>query len=325
LLKQGLDAALEISRYHTIADCAFRLGNIRQAQQESQEALTYYHLALDKYRRLGIEKRITEVEEAIQSLEQKFTATAGRTLLARGARLPDTVSSYWRDARIWDRWEVEFSEANKNEHVRQRELTVDAVKRLGAPQVRVMDLCCGTGRVTHDLLSLPNVTEVVAADISDKALDLLTARLHDHPAIGKLRYLRADMMAGSEIYELGRFDIVVCLDSLHHLWDLPTALSRIGELLNDQGMLIANFLVAERVPRHVVAKKGWGRYLRGHILARLFVFLGFIKGVWRFSGRKGIVRFSMLSRPALLPIIRERFRIIESADSDYYWFVATPR
>jgi methylase of polypeptide subunit release factors len=97
--------------------------------------------------------------------------------------------------RIWNRWEVELSEAgNQEKHRRQRQLTVSEVATLPGNAVRVVDLCCGTGKITSDLLALQNVGEVLAVDINGAALDLLREKLDQHPGREKLAILQADVM-----------------------------------------------------------------------------------------------------------------------------------
>jgi SAM-dependent methyltransferase len=205
-------------------------------------------------------------------------------VLERGARLPESVSQYWATQRIWDRWDIETNETkNKEKHIQQRELTIDKIKNIVAQDLRVADLCCGTGRITYDLISVPNVTEVLAIDINENALTLLTERLSSHPARYKLKLLNLDFMSESIIHSLGKFDVVICLDSLHHLWNLPIALSRISQLLTRDGILIGNYLTAEKIPVHVAAKKGRRKYLRDLILAKLFIVLGFINWFWDFQ------------------------------------------
>lgn len=247
-------------------------------------------------------------------------------MLKRGVRLPESVSQYWATHRIWDRWEIEaFETKNRTEHIRQRKLTIDAIKDIASPGLRVLDMCCGTGRVAYDLLSLPNVCEVLAIDINERALSLLTKRLSNHPAKSKLRILNLDIMSEGAIASLGKYDVVICLDSLHHLWNLRIALSRISQLLKSNGVFIGNYLTAENMPDHAIAKKGRIKHLQDKILTRVFIFLGFFDWLWDFSGKSGIVRISWLEKNRLISLLNNEYAIVKSVYSDYFWFVARPK
>jgi tetratricopeptide (TPR) repeat protein len=67
LLERGLEVSTKISRYHTIANCALRLAEIMEQRSDLGKASNYYHLAADKYTRLGIEPRTAE---ALAGLER---------------------------------------------------------------------------------------------------------------------------------------------------------------------------------------------------------------------------------------------------------------
>ncbi|HZN72007.1 MAG TPA: NB-ARC domain-containing protein [Micromonosporaceae bacterium] len=69
LFERGLAAGTEIARYHTIANCAFRLGNIMEMNNDGDRGADYYRLALDKYLRLGITSQLELVRDAIARVE----------------------------------------------------------------------------------------------------------------------------------------------------------------------------------------------------------------------------------------------------------------
>lgn len=71
---------------------------------------------------------------------------------------------------------------------------------------RVLDLCTGSGCIAWSVfLEVPG-TEVVAVDISDAALDVARSQF-DGPSP---RFVKADVLSGSEGFDEGLFDLVLC-------------------------------------------------------------------------------------------------------------------
>lgn len=235
--------------------------------------------------------------------------------------LPTTVSDYWRHRRVWDRWRVESFETNtRNEHIRQRQLTIEAVRSFTQTDLRILDLCCGTGKVSADLLPLQAVREVVALDISTQALGVLTEKLADHNDRAKLTVVHADFM-GEIAPAIGEFDVIICLDALHHLPNLSDALQRITKLLAPGGCFIGNFLPYESLATHVSAKKGRAHFLYGNLQAKAIRRLSFIDSLWSLSGRRGLVRFLPLSATQVTSSIDAKFELLAAYSSDYLWFM----
>lgn len=234
---------------------------------------------------------------------------------------PKSVAIYWKKTRIWDRWNVEIKETrNKNIHICQRELSVDRLKKFEKSDIRVLDLCCGTGKVTYDLLNLPNVTEVVAVDINCNALNILKSKLGNHPNISKLTVIEGDVMQKKTLADYGEFDAIICLDALHHLWNLPFALKIIYEKLSFEGLFIGNCLAKERAVDHVGAKCGKFRFYCNYLRAKVFIVFSFFKILWELSGRKGYVRIGLLKQKELVDLLEKRFTILEILSNHYHWF-----
>jgi SAM-dependent methyltransferase len=243
----------------------------------------------------------------------------------RRGTLPRTCATYWQEHRVWDRWLVEEEElANRAEHVRQRERTISELEAMGPRLIRVIDLCCGTGRVTYDILGLPHVAEVVAADISPSALSVLADRLTDRADACRLAIRTVDVMGDLDAEDLGRFDVVVCLDALHHLWDLDAALLRIDQLLAPGGLLIANYFAREGAAGHVIRKKGRWAFWRDYWIAQIACSVRFLGPVWNLAGRRGFVRMSFLAADDVLALVQDRYQVVTVERSDYLWFVARP-
>jgi ubiquinone/menaquinone biosynthesis C-methylase UbiE len=236
------------------------------------------------------------------------------------------VAEYWKWTRIWDRWEVEMRELKTREkHIQQRSLTIAALENIQPRPARVLDLCCGTGRVSYDILTIEGIQELVAVDISPGALRILDERLQDHPKKSVLTVIETNFMDSNDLDSFGTFDAIVCLDSLHHLCDPEEALRRISKLLTPQGVLICNYLPAERIGRHVTAKKGkWG-FLRDYVKAELARTLGFNRWIWERAGRRGVVRFVLLKSNTFRDLVSRHLEPTQIHLSDYLWLTAFHR
>ena len=57
-----------------MADCEYGIGCIEEKRGNIKKALEYYHLALDKYTRLGIQEKINDVDKNISNLEKEMRA-----------------------------------------------------------------------------------------------------------------------------------------------------------------------------------------------------------------------------------------------------------
>ena len=88
------------------------------------------------------------------------------------------------------------------------QLVSEAVSILlsGERPCRVLDLCTGSGCIAWSVfLEVPG-TEVVAADISDAALEVARSQF-DGPSP---RFVKADVLSGPEGFDEGLFDLVLC-------------------------------------------------------------------------------------------------------------------
>lgn len=163
-----------------------------------------------------------------------------QTILQR--ELPPSVSSYWQKRRVWDRYEEENDPVIGRILQEQRELVVRAVREFAEQQARpitVADLGSGTGKVASDLMALERVETLLAVDINDLALHKVAAGAAQLGLQNKLRFLSGDF------YELNwksddLFDVVVCMDVLHHLPDLPRMFKVIKGRLKPGGVLVGN-------------------------------------------------------------------------------------
>jgi len=112
-----------------------------------------------------------------------------------------------------------------------------------APDSRVLDLPCGTGRLTR--LLLDQGFRVTAADVSEPMLDIARKNIAQHgpaseTAVPHVDFELRDVMQTG--YADGRFDAIVCNRLFHHFTESGTRLQALKELRRiSQGPVIISF------------------------------------------------------------------------------------
>ncbi len=100
---------------------------------------------------------------------------------------------------------------------RRVDAVVEALRAVGAK--RVVDMGCGEGHLVRRLLQDPTYTEVVAADVSPRALDVTTRRLAlermPDSQRARLRILQSSLMYGDE--RLVGLDAMVLQEVVEHV------------------------------------------------------------------------------------------------------------
>lgn len=110
-----------------------------------------------------------------------------------------------------------------------------AARQTPVPLRRVLVLGCGTGRVERVLVAEGLAREIVAVDLSARALDEARRLAGDAP---DLTYLQADMNAlpvGQPLFAPGSFDAVIGAGSVHHCERLEALYAAVHTLLAPDG------------------------------------------------------------------------------------------
>lgn len=128
----------------------------------------------------------------------------------------------------------------------RREL-IEFVRRL-APAQAALDLGCGDGRLTAELLA----GELTAADVSPVALDRARERLP------QARFVEIRPDAGLPFAD-SSFDLVVCVETIEHVRDIQRFLSEIRRVLRPGGRLALTTPGYGRVTGFRVIAKGFER------------------------------------------------------------------
>jgi SAM-dependent methyltransferase len=162
------------------------------------------------------------------------TGSSGVWQLAKERASRDALygaSSYW-DARAAARRGMARSLWPSNAFntvwdARQRELLVRSLGDLSGH--RVVDVGCGTGRISRWLAEDRGARQAVGIDFSAATVE--AARLESGPLVscGLVRYEKGDVVAGFESLELGTFDDAIVLGCLSVACANRTALGRAME------------------------------------------------------------------------------------------------
>ncbi len=135
---------------------------------------------------------------------------------------------------FWDRVAPKYSKqpiADTESYARK----LAATQALMKPDMKVLEFGCGTGSTA--LEHAPHVAQMVATDISAGMIDIAREKAK-HLGIRNVMFEQS----GVEDFEgpEGSFDMVLALNLLHLLPDLPAALSRIHRLLKPGGFFISS-------------------------------------------------------------------------------------
>lgn len=235
--------------------------------------------------------------------------------------LPETAKCHW-ERRVWDRWYVEDNEGgNRPVHRRQRLNTIRVVSELPHREMRVLDLGCGTGKVSLGLVELENVRKVIGLDINKTALKMSLSRLYPFIHADRFQAVNADIGDCEKNLELGRFEVVVCLDVLHHLHNIEDVLTCVANMMDQQSVFIGNFLSKERSVYHLARKSGiFGLVIRA--LPGLFFWLPCLPDSWKkTAAKKGYYNIALLTGDQVKELLAENFTITKFESGDYHWFV----
>ena len=136
-------------------------------------------------------------------------------------------------ARFWDRHAAGYAKKPvPDEEAYQR--TLERVRAYLTPHSRVLELGCGTG--TTALKLAPSAREILGTDYSGGMIAIATEKARE-AAVTNVSFQRCtldDATLGS-----GSFDVVLAMNFLHLLPELPRQLTRVAELLSGSGLFIS--------------------------------------------------------------------------------------
>ncbi len=142
-----------------------------------------------------------------------------------GASSPnDPAASFQRSARAYEQL-VALNQAGSRRLVRSLP---------EGPFARVLDVGCGTGFATMEVVAGGGVEQVIGVDSSPAMLEVLGEHLAAHPGISAdLRAATADSTGAPDRWA----DLVLCTMALHWFPDRPAAIAEMARALAPGGVL----------------------------------------------------------------------------------------
>lgn len=146
--------------------------------------------------------------------------------------------AHWRN-RTWDGFRAESHDALGAAYVEERAAIGGWIKNF-APKTCVLDVGAGTGRYSMDAADA-GAAHVTALDVSQSALDEISRRAADADVGHIIRVRVGDFWSAESTCWCGRqFDVVMCMDAIHHLGRLPEVIARLHQLAGRRGAVIGD-------------------------------------------------------------------------------------
>jgi SAM-dependent methyltransferase len=241
--------------------------------------------------------------------------------------LSDKLDAAWGDPEAWVLNGLQWTHLDEVKQMINRRVSGDPhieplawfASRLEAagalPLGRILVLGCGSGRTERHLYQAGWAREIVAFDLSPKALAAARELAADMPSI---RYVLADMddlPVGEAPFEAGSFDAVIGTASVHHCAQLDKLYDAVARLLTPQGWFFLDEYVGpdrfQYSPSHIEQLSALADLLPDRLLTTA-------SGAVRRDFRAPSVEEVMAVDPSeaacssrIIPMLHERFAVIE--------------
>ena len=107
----------------------------------------------------------------------------------------DSLEHYWNDR-------VSSTQYSSSGH--------DSISGEQSREVRILDLCTGSGNIAISLARSIPQAEIIATDVSDAALKIAEKNAARHDAGGRIKFYRGDLFNALIFDKNPKFDIMVC-------------------------------------------------------------------------------------------------------------------
>jgi len=238
--------------------------------------------------------------------------------------LPPGCEIYWKHRKPWVPARLLVTDPTSKFVIDKENRAVDFIRKYGTDLV-IAEFCCGAGDLVSRILALPNVKRVYAIDINKKSLEQLQERVAFNPVKDKLVILHGDCYGNELFNPVSNLDIVVCLNSLMHLKDLPSILNIFASKLKKEGIFIGSFNAEERALKQYYRNKGiikgWSLVFRYRILTYLYRKGWFKRSIIRLA-RRGVVRTSSQTKQQVKSLVSPYFKIITFITDIHHFVIA---
>jgi len=123
----------------------------------------------------------------------------------------------------------------------QRETIARLLGTYAADAERVLEFTRGTGEFTRLAAGRTGAKQITVVDISGDR-----PRRTRVPVRDDVELVRGDFWADLGV---GRSDVIVCVDAIHHLGDLRQVLERLKTFVSPGGILVGSVRIADNLPR----------------------------------------------------------------------------
>jgi len=155
--------------------------------------------------------------------------------------------------RFWNEWNVSAREQQSPDEpsLARAAFVVSAVRRCVPSSGRLLDLGCGTGWLSEQLVA--GVPDITAVDLGDEVIARARIRAPH------IRFLSGDAMT---VPADDCYDAVVCVETLSHVPDQVGFVKRLADLLKPEGTLILTTQNRTVFSRSKVMQHGEGQIRR---------------------------------------------------------------
>jgi SAM-dependent methyltransferase len=235
----------------------------------------------------------------------ELLARSGSSLLNG---IPPNGKDYWA-ARFWDRDSAEKHPVLSEDFLVQKETIGGFLEKYGADANQLLEFCCGTGEFTRIASERTSVREITALDISAQGLALARERVGHN----NLNLVEGDFWKDNGLRPA---DLVMCIDAIHHLGDLPQVLRRIKSFMAPGAVFVGNLWTGDNF--HDFERRRYGRVEH---LRRTMSFFGTAMLI-RVSGGKlktGAYRTQLRPSDESLALLREIFSEVVAVEKQRYF------
>jgi SAM-dependent methyltransferase len=235
----------------------------------------------------------------------ELMARAGKAVIGD---IPPDGRAYWA-ARYWDRDTHEQHPLLREAFLQQKETIARFLSSYASDADRIVEIACGTGEFTRLAAERTTARQITAVDISAEGLKRTRARVvHDN----------LDLVLGDFWADLGvgQADVVMCIDAIHHLGDVPRVLARLKSFVRPGGIFIGNLWTADNFHRFQRERYGAAAHVR-----RTAEFLGTALMIRTTGGRlrTGAYRTQLVTSVEATPMLHDVFdSVIDIEVQDYF-------
>ena len=136
-------------------------------------------------------------------------------------------------AEFWDKSAEKYAKSPIAD-IEAYNYTLGRTRTYLSPDDKILEVGCGTGSTA--LIFAADVAHITASDLSPNMIKIAAKKAREQ-GVSNVKFVAADLF--DPIIEGGSFDVVLALNLLHLVEDVPSAISHINGLLKPGGTFIS--------------------------------------------------------------------------------------